>query len=180
MAKKRILIFAEKIYEDQELWYPKLRLTEAGHEVAVCGPEAGKEYPSKHGYPVKSDLAAKDVKARDFDALVIPGGYAPDHMRRVPEMVALVKAFDAAKKPVAAICHAGWMLASAGILEGRRATSFASIRDDMVNAGARWEDAPVVVDGNLITSRFPNDLPAFCRAILEALERAPAAAGASR
>lgn len=176
MAKKRILILAEQMYEDQELWYPKFRLTEAGHEVVVCGPEAGKTYPSKHGYPVKSDISAKEANARDFDGLVIPGGYAPDHMRRSPEMVALVKEFDAQKKPVAAICHAGWMLASAGILKGRRATSFSSIKDDMVNAGARWEDASVVVDGNLITSRFPNDLPDFCRAILQALEGAPVAA----
>jgi protease I len=173
----RILILVERIYEDLELWYPKLRFEEAGHEVVLCGPEAGKEYPSKHGYPAVSDVGAGEVRAQDFDALVIPGGYSPDHMRRTPAMVQLVKAFDEQRKPVAAICHAGWMLASAGILGGRRATSFASIRDDMVNAGARWEDGAVVVDGNLITSRTPKDLPDFCRAILQALERQPAVAG---
>jgi protease I len=172
----KVLILVEKMYEDLELWYPKLRFQEAGHEVAVCGPEAGKEYPSKHGYPATSDVAAKDVRAQDYDALVVPGGFSPDHMRRTPAMVEVVKAFHEAGKPVAAICHGPWMLCSAKVLRGRRATSFLSIRDDMENAGARWEDAPVVVDGNLITSRTPKDLPEFCKAILGALEKRQAAA----
>lgn len=172
----RVLILVEKIYEDLELWYPKLRLEEAGHEAVLCGPEAGKEYPSKHGYPARSDVAAKDVTASDYDALVIPGGYSPDHMRRTPAMVALVKAFDRERKPIASICHGPWMLCSARIVEGRRVTSFSSIRDDLENARARWEDAPVVVDGHLITSRTPKDLPAFTKALLAALERTAVAA----
>lgn len=175
----RVLVLVEKIYEDLELWYPKLRLEEAGHEVLLCGPEAGKEYPSKHGYPARSDVAARDVKPSDFDALVIPGGYSPDHMRRTPAMVALVRAIHDQGKPVAAICHGPWMLCSARVVAGRRVTSFESIKDDLENAGARWEDAPVVVDGNLITSRTPRDLTDFCVAILSALEpeaRAGAAA----
>ncbi len=172
----RVLILVEKIYEDLELWYPKLRLEEAGHEAVLCGPEAGKEYPSKHGYPARSDVAAKDVTASDYDALVIPGGYSPDHMRRTPAMVALVKAFDRERKPIASICHGPWMLCSARIVEGRRVTSFSSIRDDLENARARWEDAPVVVDGHLITSRTPKDLPAFAKALLAALERTAVAA----
>jgi protease I len=165
----RVLILVEKLYEDLELWYPKLRLEEAGHETVLCGPEAGQEYASKHGYPAKSDVAARDVKAADFEALVIPGGYSPDHMRRTPAMVALVKAFHDQGKPVAAICHGPWMLCSNRLIEGRRVTSFSSIRDDLVNAGGRWEDAPVVVDGNLITSRTPKDLPAFSKALLAAV-----------
>lgn len=171
----RVLILVEKTYEDLELWYPKLRLEEAGHEVVLCGPEAGQEYPSKHGYPARSDVAAKDVRAADFDALVVPGGFSPDHMRRTPAMVALVKAFHEQAKPIAAICHGPWMLCSNRIVEGRRVTSFSSIKDDVVNAGGRWEDAPVVVDGHLITSRTPRDLPAFTKALLAALEEGRAA-----
>lgn len=174
----RVLILVEKIYEDLELWYPKLRLEEAGHEAVLCGPEAEQEYPSKHGYPARSDVAARDVKVSDFDALVVPGGYSPDHMRRTPAMVALVKSFHDQGKPIAAICHGPWMLCSNRLVEGRRVTSFASIKDDVVNAGGRWEDAPVVVDGNLITSRTPKDLPAFSKALLAALEQR--VAGAAR
>lgn len=176
----RVLMLVEKTYEDLELWYPKLRLEEAGHEVVLCGPEAGKEYPSKHGYPARSDVAAKDVTAADFDALIIPGGYSPDHMRRTPAMVALVKQFDQQQKPIASICHGPWMLCSARAVAGRRVTSFLSIKDDLENAGARWEDAAVVVDGHLITSRTPKDLTDFTKAILAALEARPVAAGARR
>jgi protease I len=169
---KRVAILAENQYQEMELWVPYYRFREEGAEVKIVGAGGAKSYTSKHGYPVSVDLQAEQVKAVEFDAVVVPGGYAPDLMRRHPAMVQLVR--DAAQqgKVVAAICHAGWMLVSAGILKGRRATSFFSIRDDLVAAGADWVDAEVVVDGNLITSRKPDDLPAFCRAIIQALSKA--------
>ena len=169
---KRIAILAENMYQEMELWVPYYRLKEEGAEVKVVGAGGAKSYTSKHGYPVSVDVQAEQVKAVEFDAVIVPGGYAPDMMRRHAAMVGLVR--DAAQqgKVVAAICHAGWMLVSAGILEGRQATSFFSIKDDLVAAGAVWKDAEVVIDGNLITSRKPDDLPAFCRAIVGALSKA--------
>ena len=169
---KRIAILAENMYQEMELWVPYYRLKEEGADVKVVGAGGAKSYTSKHGYPVSVDVQAEQVKAVEFDAVVVPGGYAPDMMRRHAGMVGLVR--DAAQqgKVVAAICHAGWMLVSAGILRGRQATSFFSIKDDLVAAGADWKDAEVVVDGNLITSRKPDDLPAFCRAIVGALTKA--------
>lgn len=149
---KRFAILVEKQYEDLELWYPRLRLQEEGAEVTLVGPQR-EAYPSKHGYPAKADVRAEDVSVDDFDGIFIPGGYAPDHMRRHPAMVRLVADAMHQGKFVGAICHAGWMLCSADVLQGRRVTSFASIKDDMVHAGAQWVDEPVVRDGNLITSR---------------------------
>lgn len=171
LTGKRIAILAENLYQEMELWVPYYRLKEEGAEVKVIGAGGAKSYASKHGYPVTVDLQADQVKAVEFDAVVVPGGYAPDLMRRHPAMVGLVR--DAAQqgKVVAAICHAGWMLVSAGVLKGRKATSFFSIKDDLVAAGANWVDEEVVVDGNLITSRKPDDLPAFCRTIVQALAK---------
>jgi protease I len=168
---KRVAILAENMYQEMELWVPYYRLREEGAEVKVVGAGAARSYTSKHGYPVNVDVQADQVRAVEFDAVIVPGGYAPDMMRRHPAMVALVREATQQGKVVAAICHAGWMLVSAGILKGRRATSFFSIKDDLVAAGADWQDAEVVVDGNLITSRNPNDLPAFCRAIVGALSK---------
>jgi protease I len=165
---KKIAVLAEQQYEDLELWYPVLRFREEGAQVEIIG--AGREsYPSKHGYPVKVTLQADQVQGAGFDAVIIPGGYAPDHMRRHAPMVDLVKAAAAAGKIVAAICHGGWLLCSARCITGRRVTGFFAIRDDLENAGGIYFDAEVVRDGNLITSRVPSDLPAFCRAIIEAL-----------
>jgi protease I len=166
---KRVAVLAENMYQELELWYPLLRLREAGAETFVVGTGSASSYTSKHGYPAPVDLVADQVKASEIDAVVIPGGYAPDLMRRYPAMVSLVREAFAQGKVVAAICHAGWMLASADVLRGKRATCFFAIKDDLVNAGAIYEDAEVVRDGNLITSRMPADLPAFCRAIIEAL-----------
>lgn len=166
---KRIAVLVEKLYEDLELWYPVLRLREAGCELTIVGPKAGESYPSKHGYPARADAAASEVKADDFDAIVIPGGYSPDHMRRCKPMVDLVARAARERKVLAAICHGGWMLCSARCLKGRKVTGFFSIRDDVENAGGLWEDSPCVRDGNLVTSRSPDDLPAFMQGIFAAL-----------
>jgi protease I len=165
----RIAVLIENTYQDLEFWYPTLRLRAAGAEVQVVGESAGKAYTGSHGYPAQAEVGAKDVRAEDFDGVVIPGGYAPDKMRRNPAMVDLVKSLDRDGKLVAAICHAGWVLAEADIVRGRRTTSVANIRTDLINAGANWQDAEVVVDRNLVTSREPKDLPAFGEAIIDAL-----------
>ena len=166
---KKIIILVEQMYNDLEFWYPYYRLKEAGAEVVVVGSRSSEEYTGKSGIPCKADTSAEQISAADFDGIVIPGGYAPDHMRRHPSMVKLVKDLFEAGKVVAAICHAGWMLASADIVKDRSLTSFFAIKDDLVNAGANWIDQEVVVDGKLITSRKPEDLPAFMKAIIEAL-----------
>lgn len=167
---KHFAVLVEDQYEDQELWYPLLRLREAGAAVTVVGPESGKTYASKHGYPANSDKAASEVSGDDFDGVIIPGGYAPDRMRRHESMVALVRDAHQLGGIVAAICHAGWMLCSAGLLKGKEVTSFSAIKDDMTNAGANWVDREVVQDGNLITSRTPDDLPVFLRTIIASCE----------
>jgi protease I len=166
---KRVAVLVEKFYEDLELWYPVLRLREAGCDVKIVGPKAGESYASKHGYPARADVAAGDVKAADFDAIIIPGGYSPDHMRRHAAMVELVTQAGRMGKVLAAICHGPWMLCSAHCLQGRKVTGFMSIRDDVENAGGVWEDAPCVRDRNLVTSRTPDDLPAFMQGIFTAL-----------
>lgn len=162
-------MFVDDVYEDLELWYPKLRLREAGAEVVVAGPQAGRVYSGKHGYPCRSDAAIGDVRAADFDGLVIPGGFMPDKLRRDPPVLALVRDFAGSSKLVAAICHGGWIAISAGVYRGVRVTGSPGIKDDLVNAGAHWEDAAVVVDRNFVSSRKPDDLPDFCRAILQLL-----------
>ena len=166
---KTVAILVEKDFQDMEVMYPYYRLKEAGHTVVVLGSGSADAYSGKFGYPIKVDKKAEQVSASDFDALVIPGGWSPDFMRRYPAMVQLVADMDKAKKPVAAICHAGWMLVSAKILNGRKVTSFFAIRDDVEAAGANWVDESVVVDGNLITSRNPDDLPGFMQALLRQL-----------
>lgn len=173
----RVAVLVEEIYEDLELWYPALRLQEAGAEVSIIGPRAGETYKSKHGYPAKADLGMDEAQASQFDAVVIPGGFAPDRMRRHAAMLDFVRAMHEDGKPIAFICHAGWVPISAGIVTGRTATSFSAIKDDMVNAGVRWVDQEVVVDGNLISSRTPSDLPAFCRELVALLERSAAGRG---
>jgi protease I len=169
LTMKKIAILLEKIYEDLELQYPRLRLKEAGHQVDVIGPKAGETYVGKHGYPQKAEKSAKDVRAEDYDLIVIPGGSSPDHMRRDEGMVKFIRNAAAAKKPMAAICHGPWMLCSTDALRGRRCTSFMSIVHDVVNAGGQWVDEEVVVDGNIITSRTPDDLPSFTKVILQYL-----------
>jgi len=162
---KHIAILVEDLYNEFEFWYPYYRMKEAGAEVTVVGTGA-KEYHSKIGLPAPGGVSAESVKAEQFDAVIIPGGYAPDRMRRNAAMLKVVRDCFKQGKIVAAICHAGWMLVSAGILKGKKATCFMSVKDDLVNAGATYLDQEVVRDGNLITSRTPDDLPAFCREII--------------
>jgi protease I len=166
---KKILILVETLYNEFEFWYPYYRLKEAGADVTVVGSGSADTYKSKAGLPVAVDTAADAVTVDDYDGMIIPGGYAPDHMRRYPAMVNLVKGFAEAGKLVAAICHAGWMLVSADIVRGRNVTSYFSIKDDLVNAGGNWIDQEVVVDDCLVTSRTPDDLPAFLRAVIGVL-----------
>jgi protease I len=174
---KTILFFAGPLYEDLELWYPKIRLEEEGARTVVAGT-GERTYQGKKGYPITVDASVDDLAAADFDGLVIPGGYAPDIMRRSAKLLDLTREIYEAGKPVAFICHAGWVPISAGIVRGRRGTSVGAIKDDLVNAGLRWEDSAVVVDGNLISSRTPADLPEFMRALIAALREAPAASAA--
>ena len=167
---RKIAILAADDYEDTELLYPYYRMREAGADVKVVGMASSEDVVrSKHGYPVSIDLRANEANTDEFDAVIVPGGYAPDKLRRCAATLAFVRNLFLQDKVVAAICHAGWVLVSADVLEGKRATSFSAIKDDMRNAGADWVDEEVVVDGNLITSRFPADLPAFCREIINAL-----------
>ena len=172
LGGKNVLFFVAPLYEDLELWYPKIRLEEEGAGTVVAGL-GEKSYRGKRGYPISPDTTVEAVTARDFDGLVIPGGYAPDILRRSLRVLALTRDIFEAGKPVAFICHAGWVPISAGIVRGRRGTSVGAIRDDLVNAGMVWEDSAVVVDGNLISSRTPADLPQFCKALIAALAAGP-------
>ena len=165
---KKIVLLVEELFEDLEFWYPKIRLIEEGIEVIVAGPEK-KEYHGKKGLLAVPDITFAQLKPEDYDGVIIPGGFAPDKLRRYKEVLDLVKKFDDEGKLIAFICHAGWVPISAKILKGRRATSVGAIRDDMENAGTVWEDASVVVDKNLISSRTPSDLGDFCKAIIQKL-----------
>jgi protease I len=172
LTGKKAIILVEDIYNEFEVWIPYYRLKEEGVEVVVVGSGSASEYHGKYGIPIRPDINASQVQFEDFDAIVIPGGYAPDKMRIHPEMVGLVRDMFNKGKVVASICHGGWMLVSAGILKDKKTTSYVGIKDDMINAGARWEDIELVRDGNLITSRKPEDLPAFCRALIQAMQEA--------
>jgi protease I len=167
---KTILFFAGPLYEDLELWYPKIRLEEEGARTVVAGT-GEKTYQGKRGYPLTVDTSVDEISSDRFDGLVIPGGYAPDIMRRSQKLLQLTREIYQVGKPVAFICHAGWVPISAGIVKGKRGTSVGAIKDDLVNAGILWEDSPVVVDGNLISSRTPADLPQFMKALIAALSQ---------
>lgn len=168
--KLRALQLIDHDFEDLELWYPVLRLREAGMEVHLAGEKAGEKYIGKYGVPAVSDYSFDQIKADDYAALLVPGGWAPDKLRRYPAVIQLVQKFEAGQKPIGQICHAGWVLISAKILAGKKVTSTPGIRDDMENAGAVWLDQPVVVDGNLVSSRRPPDLPEYTKALLEVLK----------
>ncbi|AYY12472.1 type 1 glutamine amidotransferase [Actinobacteria bacterium YIM 96077] len=172
----RIAFIVDDIFEDSEFQVPYDRVREAGHEAVIVGSSAGKEITGKNGTKITADTGTSDISADDFDAVVIPGGYSPDKVRTDEKAVALTRKFHDDGKPVAAICHAPWVLAEADVLRDKRVTSWPSLRTDLVNAGAEWVDEELVKDGNVITSRKPDDLPAFCDALLAEL-RAPAAVG---
>lgn len=175
LADMRVLILVGDVYEDLELWYPKLRLEEAGAHVTVAGPQGETLYRGKHGYPCRSDASIGLMEAADFQGLVIPGGFMPDKLRREEKVKQLVRDFAESDKLVAAICHGGWIPISAGVYKGVRVTGSLGIKDDLVNAGAKWEDAPVVVDRHFVSSRKPDDLPAFCTAMIEVMSTVPVA-----
>jgi len=171
MAAKKVAIMVDQMYQVLEVWYPYYRLLEGGLQVDFVAAEAKKQYPSKEGYPCVSDIAAGKASADDYDCMIVPGGFAPDFMRRSEDVIKFANDMVNAGKVIAAICHGGWLLCSTNIYKGKRATCFMAIKDDIKNAGAEYIDAECVVDGNLITSRKPDDLPAFCTAILKALEK---------
>lgn len=166
---KKVVQLVEHEVEDLELWYPVLRLREEGAEVVLAAPKAGETYSGKYGVPVVSDISFEEMKAADFDAMLVPGGWAPDKLRRYPEVLQAVREMHEAKKPIGQICHAGWVLISAKILQGVKVTSTPGIRDDMENAGATWVDEAVVVDGHIVSSRRPPDLPPYAKAFADLL-----------
>lgn len=176
---KRVAVLAEELYEEIELWVPVMRLREEGAIVDLLGSGDAKAYAGKHGLPVTVDGTAEAAQVESYDGVVIPGGYAPDRMRRNEGMLALVRSIHERGGVVAMICHAGWVAISAGIVRGKRVTSTRSIKDDLIHAGATWEDREVVQDGSLISSRGPDDLPAFCRALVETLAEGPDRSGSN-
>ena len=168
---KRVLILVDHDYEDLELWYPKLRLMESGVQVTVAGQQASECYRGKHGYPCIADAAIKEMNFADFDGILCPGGWMPDKLRRDPKFLSLIREFASGAKLVAAICHGGWILISAGVYRDVRATGSPGIKDDLLNAGVIFEDSSVVVDRNFVSSRKPSDLPDFCQGMLQVLAR---------
>jgi protease I len=171
LAGKRVLSFVGDIYEDLELWYPKLRLIEAGATFVIAGEESRRLYQGKNGYPCTSDAAISEVQSTDFDAVLLPGGFMPDRLRRLDAVKQLIADFDREGKCIAAICHGGWLAISAGVMRGVRTTGSPGIKDDLINAGAIWEDAPVVVDRHFVSSRKPDDLPWFAAAMIDVIAR---------
>jgi protease I len=171
MAGKKVAILVDEMYQVLEVWYPYYRLKEEGLEVDFVAAEAKKEYHSKEGYPCVSDVGAERADVDDYACMIVPGGFAPDFMRRSAAMVRLANRMVDGGKLIAAICHGGWLLCSTAAYKGRTATCFHSIKDDVAHAGAKYVDEECVVDGKLITSRKPDDLPAFCGAIIEAMKK---------
>ena len=169
LTGKKIVILIDIMYQEMEVWYPYYRFKEAGASVVYAAATAGATYTSKLGYPAKAELSYDQLDPADYHGVIAPGGFAPDYIRRYEKAMKFVKECDKQGKLVAAICHGPWVLCSAGVLKGRRVTSFFAIKDDVVNAGGIWEDSEVVVDRNLVTSRKPDDLPAFCRESINVL-----------
>jgi len=164
---KKIVAVVEDLYNDLEHWYPVYRMREEGAEVIIAGPEANKTYNGQSGIPAQTDVAFSDIDAKGYDGILIPGGWAPDRLRRYPELLEFVRKMNDAKKPIGQICHAGWVLVSANILKGKKVTSTPAIKDDMRNAGADWVNEECVVDGNIVSSRRPDDMPVYAKAFAD-------------
>ena len=171
ISSVKLLQLVDENFEDLELWYPVLRAREAGYTVVMAGKEKNKQYKGKYGVPATTDISFSEVKAEEYEGLLIPGGWAPDKLRRYPELLEIVRRMDKDKKVIAQICHAGWVLVSADVLKGKKVTSTPAIRDDLVNAGARWKNEPVVVDDYLVSSQGPMDLPDYMREVLNLLAK---------
>ncbi len=171
LENKKIIALIDHDFEDLELWYPVHRLREEGAQVDLVGQEAKKTYIGKYGVPAESDYTFGEINPDDYDAILVPGGWAPDKLRRFPEVINMVQAMDAQEKPIGQICHAGWVLISANILQGRKVTSTPGIKDDMTNAGATWIDTPALSDGHIVSSRRPPDLPDYMREFINVLEK---------
>ena len=171
LKDKTVLMVAENDFEDLELWYPILRLKEDGIKVLVAGKQKGKTYHGKHGLPVVADIDYEEMLRTDFDALLVPGGWAPDMLRREPEVLEITRKINSEGKPIGHICHAGWVLVSADVVRGKKVTSTPGIKDDMVNAGAIWVDEECVVDGNSVSSRRPSDLPKYMAEFIRLLDK---------
>ncbi len=169
LKNRRVLAFVGDIYEDLELWYPKLRLIEAGAEFVIAAEEADRVYEGKNGYPCRSDVTIDSVDSSKFDAVLLPGGFMPDRLRRLGKVKSLIAEFHRDEKCIGAICHGGWLAISAGVYRGVRTTGSPGIMDDLVNAGAIWEDQPVVVDRHFVSSRKPDDLPWFAAAMIKVI-----------
>ncbi|WP_319560790.1 type 1 glutamine amidotransferase domain-containing protein [Marispirochaeta sp.] len=164
---KKIIAFIDEQFEDLELWYPVLRCREAGFQVDIAGKEAGKTYHGKYGVPASSEVSFQDLQASDYDGLLVPGGWAPDKLRRYDDVLRITREIFQAGKPVGHICHAGWVLASADIVKGYTMTSTPGIKDDLIHAGAEWVDKSAVTDRNIVSARKPADLPDYMAAYLK-------------
>ncbi len=172
LENKKIIALVYHDFEDLELWYPVHRLREEGAQVDLVGEKAKEKYIGKYGVPAESDYAFSEVNPADYNAILVPGGWAPDKLRRFPEVIEMVQHMDKNEKPIGQICHAGWVLISANILQGRKVTSTPGIKDDMTNAGATWVDTPAISDGHIISSRRPPDLPDYMREFIKVMETA--------
>lgn len=171
LKDKKVIALVDEEFEDLELWYPIYRLREEGAVVHLVGKEKGKSYTGKYGVPAVSDYSFSQIRAEDYDAILVPGGWAPDKLRRYEEVLEFLRVMDRAKKPIGQICHAGWVLISADILKGRKVTSTPGIKHDMMNAGGIWSDESVVVDGHIVSSQRPPDLPPYVKAFADVLAK---------
>ncbi|WP_044022615.1 type 1 glutamine amidotransferase domain-containing protein [Bacillus sp. SG-1] len=171
LKDKKVLQLVSDDFEDLELWYPVLRLREEGATVHLAGEKKDHEYKGKYGVPAVSDVSFHDISPDDYDALLVPGGWSPDKLRRYEEVLSIVRKMNEDNKPIGQICHAGWVLISAKILEGKKVTSTPGIKDDMENAGATWVDEPSLIDGNIVSSRRPPDLPDYLRDFISVMEK---------